>query len=82
MVDAALSATTTEEQQRLVAETDKYAMSRHWLIWGPKAPTFFYAQPWVVGYSGELDGALGAGTGNGMLGRLWIDSALRTAMGY
>ena len=82
MVDAALSATTTEEQQRLVAETDKYAMSRHWLIWGPKAPTFFYAQPWVVGYSGELDGALGAGTGNGMLGRLWIDSELKAAMGH
>ena len=82
MVDAALSASTTEEQQRLVAETDKYAMSRHWLIWGPKAPTFFYHQPWVVGYSGELDAALGAGTSYQMLGRFWIDSELKAAMGH
>ncbi len=82
MVDAALRAPTTEEQQRLVAEADEYAMSRHWLIWGPKAPTFFYHQPWVVGYNGELDAGLGAGTNNLMLGRFWIDSALKTEMGY
>ena len=58
MVDAALSARTTEEQQRLIAEADKYAMSRHWLIWAPKGPVYYMAQPWVVGYSGELGSSL------------------------
>ena len=79
MVDAALSARTTEEQQRLVAELDKYAMSRHWLIWGPKSPVFFYTQPWVVGYNGEL--GLPSGEYRSLFARLWIDSELKEAMG-
>ena len=82
MVDAALRAATTEEQQRLIAEADKYAMSRHWLIWGPKSPFFFYAQPWVVGYSGELSVSLASGEHGLLFARLWIDSALKKEMGH
>ncbi len=55
IVDAALTTTTIEEQQRLIAEADKYAMERHWLIWGPKSPTFSLTQPWLKGYNGEMD---------------------------
>ena len=47
--DPVLAAPTVEEQQRLIAEADKYAMSRHWLIWVPKSPVFFLAQPWSGG---------------------------------
>ncbi|MDE0448962.1 MAG: ABC transporter substrate-binding protein [Spirochaetaceae bacterium] len=82
MVDAALSAPTPEEARRLIAEADEYAMSRHWLIWGPMSPIHFYLQPWLVGYNGELDGGLGWGKGNDMYARLWIDSALKTEMGF
>ena len=42
MIDAALSARTTEEQQRLIAEADMYATSRHWHIWGPKVPCIIW----------------------------------------
>ena len=57
-------------------------MSRYWLIWGPMSPTFFYAQPWLVGYNGELDGGLGWGKEETMFARLWIDSALKTEKGF
>ena len=82
MVDAALSARTTEEQQRLIAEADKYAMSRHWLIWAPKGPVYYMAQPWVVGYSGEVGSSLASGEQQLLFARLWIDSALKTEMGF
>ncbi len=80
MVDAALSARTTEEQQRLIAEADKYAMSRHWLIWGPKSPVYYMAQPWTIGYSGEIGLALASGEQQLLFARLWIDSALKKEM--
>ena len=81
MVDAVLDATTIEEQKRLIAEADKYAMSRHWLIWGPRSPTFRLVQPWVKGYNGEFDQGLDAGV-HTIFARLWIDSELKEAMGH
>ena len=82
MVDAALNATTIEEQQRLIAEADKYAMSRHWLIWGGKSPIFFLAQPWLKGYNGEMDIGLGSNEIHTLHARLWIDHELKEAMGH
>ena len=80
LVDAALAATTIEEQQRLVREADMYAIEKHWQIWGPKAPAWTALQPWVKGYNGEFD--LGPQETNLILPRLWIDSELKEAMGY
>ena len=54
MVDAALAATTIEEQQRLIKEADMYMIEKNWQIWGPRNPTFMLAQPWLIGYNGEL----------------------------
>ena len=82
MVDAALRAPTTEEQQRPGCRGRRVRDVAALADMGPKAPTFFYHQPWVVGYNGELDAGLGAGTNNLMIGRFWIDSALKTEMGY
>ena len=42
MVEAALAAGTPEEARRLIAEADEYAMSRHWLIWGPMSTIHWY----------------------------------------
>ena len=81
MIDAALSARTVEEQQRLIAEADQYAMSRHWLIWGPKTPQYFMAQPWLIGFNGEAN-LFGNGEPLFVFARLWIDSALKTEMGF
>ena len=80
LVEAALSASSNEEQQRLIAEADEYAMSRHWVIWGPKGPVYFLNQPWLVGYSGELP-YIATGEQNLVFTRFWIDSALKAAAG-
>ena len=79
LVDAALAATTIEEQQRLVREADMYAMANHWLIWSPKLPFFVAYQPWVIGYNGEVE--LAKGESYTIFSRLWIDSRLKEEMG-
>ena len=81
MVDAFLRAGTIEEQRRLIAEADQYAMSRHWLIYGPRSPIFYFTQPWVVGYSSEIP-YLATGEQQLVFSRLWIDSALKKEMGH
>ena len=80
LVDAALAATTFEEQQRGVQEVDMYAIANHWQLWGPKAPQFWALQPWVKGYNGEFD--LGPNEDSLVVSRLWIDSQLKEEMGF
>ncbi len=80
MVDAALAATTIEEQQRLIKKADMYAMEKHWLIWGPKNPSWTLVQPWVIGYNGEKE--LSPAATNDIHARLWIDSELKKEMGH
>ena len=79
MVDAALAATTVEEQQRLIAEADMYMIEKHWQIFGPISPAYSWAQPWVIGYNGEY---VFEGEYNTVYARLWIDHELKAAMGY
>jgi len=81
IVDAALAATTIEEQKRLITEADMYAIEKHWLIFGPKTAFFHFAQPWVIGYSGESPSGLGQSENYTVIARLWIDSELKEAMG-
>ena len=83
MVDAALAAPTLEEQKRLIAEVDMYAIEKHMRIFGPRGPQFYFAQPWLIGYNGEMDsGALGGGEFYVLYARFWIDSALKKEMGH
>ena len=83
MVDAALAAKTLEEQKRLIAEADMYAVEKHFRIWGPRGPQFYFAQPWLIGYNGEMDsGAFGGGEFYTQYARFWIDSALKKEMGH
>ena len=81
IVEAALAASTNEEQKRLIAEADKYAMSQHWLIFGPISPFFSFVQPWIIGYSGEMAPPT-PNEWHVIMARLWIDSELKEAMGY
>ena len=80
MVDAALAATSIEEQKRLIAEVDMYGIEKHWQIFGPKSPIYLLAQPWVKGYNGEL--ALNKWEDWLNFAYLWIDSEMKEAMGY
>ena len=79
-VDAALAATTFDEQKRLMKEADMYTIEQHWQIWGPKAPQWWVLWPWVKGYNGEFD--LGPNEDSLILTRLWIDRDLKQEMGH
>ena len=81
LVDAALAATTLEEQQRLVREADMFAIEKQWQIWGPKVPQIELLQPWLMGYNGEAM-LLGPSESNSVYTRLWIDQGLKEASGY
>ena len=81
LVDAATAATTLEELQRLVKEADMHLIEQHWQLWGPASPELNLQQPWVTGYTGEVQ--IGNMNRTGVLwARLWIDSELKAAMGY
>ncbi len=79
LYDAFFAAKTVEEQQRIFKEFDmEVGIKRHNQVWGPIAPGFIQAQPWVIGYNGEV-------TGNRprlALVHLWIDQEMKEAMGH
>ena len=77
--EAAVAATTIEDQKRLVKEADMYIIEKHWWIGGPRVPLFSVTQPWVIGYNGEIDGNIDR---HQHIARLWIDSELKKEMGY
>ena len=81
LVEAAIAATTLEEQQRLLKEAGMRATEQHWVLWGPMSPDLMVVQPWVIGYSGEIRLAAQDQTG-AVWARIWIDSELKEAMGY
>ncbi|MDE0022885.1 MAG: ABC transporter substrate-binding protein [Spirochaetaceae bacterium] len=78
-MDAFRAATATEEQQRLVREAVMRVAEQHWTIAGPRVPSFIVTQPWLVGYSGEVE--LGEMDRAIILSRLWIDQDLKAEMG-
>ena len=80
ILDAFRAATTTEEQQRLAKDAVMRVAEQHWTIAGPRVPSFMVTQPWLVGYSGEVE--LGEMDRAIIFSRLWIDSALKKEMGF
>ena len=78
--EAFRAATTTEEQQRLTREAVMYWAEQHWTIAGPRVPSFNVTQPWVIGYSGEIE--LGEMDRMIIFSRLWIDQDLKAEMGF
>ena len=80
IMDAFRAATATEEQQRLAREAVMYIAEQHWTIAGPRVPSFMVTQPWLVGYSGEVE--LGEMDRAIILSRLWIDQDLKAEMGF
>ena len=77
--DALIAATTIEEVNRLAGEMDQYALAQFWQIWGVMAPMFHVIQPWLIGYNGES--LVGNHNMVTVFTRLWIDQALKEAMG-
>ena len=80
IMDAFRAATATEGQQRLAREAVMHIAEQHWTIAGPRVPSFMVTQPWLVGYSGEVE--LGEMDRAIILSRLWIDQDLKAEMGF
>ncbi len=70
-----LQAATGDEYRRLAKALDMYVIEQHRYLWGVKFATFNVAQPWIVGYNGEM--GLGNCQWNGVYSRVWIDSQLK-----
>ena len=80
LVDAMLAAPTLDEQNRLAKEANMYIIENQFRVWGPETPQFQATQPWIIGYNGEM--RLGDSETQSFLAYLWIDSALKAAMGH
>ena len=80
MMEAALAATSEEQQKMLARETDMYAIRQQWIVWGPRTPNIQLGQPWLVGFNGEI--GLGACSWQLPFSRLWIDQQLKEEMGH
>ena len=73
-----LEAASGDEYRRLAKALDMYVIEQHRYLWGVKFATFNVAQPWIVGYNGEM--GLGNCQWNGPYSRVWIDSQLKDEM--
>jgi len=78
LIEEMLNADTIEEQRQLIKELDAYAIPRHWEIMLPRRPAFIFTQPWFHGF--DKEGAANLGTNGSVIGRTWIDQALRQEM--
>ena len=58
-----------------------HIMAKHWVLWGPKAPSYSATQPWVKGYNGEGQLSRQDRSVN-IFARLWIDQELKESMGF
>ncbi len=67
-----------DEYRRLAKALDMYAIEQHVYIWGVRVPGFSVAQPWIVGFNGELQ--VGAGGYTLPYARMWIDSQLKAEL--
>ncbi len=80
MIDAMFAASTLDEQNKLAKEANMYIIENQFRIWGPETPQFQATQPWIIGYNGEM--RIGDSETQSFLAYLWIDSALKAAMGH
>ena len=81
IVAAAREATTIEELKEQSIKGSMYWVEQHVQTWGPKGPLYQAAQPWVIGFNGEV--TLGGMNYGGIIwARLWLDSALKKELGY
>ena len=79
LLEKARAAKTIEEQQKWAREADWRIIEQNWWVFGPRVPLFHVAQPWVVGYNGEVE--LGGMDRTGIFARLWFDQDLKKEMG-
>ena len=72
------AASNDEEYRRLAKALDMYAIEQHVYIWGPRVPSYYVAQPWIVGYDGKAQ--MGDAGWTLPYARSWIDSQLKAEL--
>ena len=78
--DNAVGATNVEDLRKWTRVADLYAMAQHWYLWGPSSPWFQVAQPYIIGFNGEVTMG-GMNYGPYIWARLWIDEDMKKEMG-
>ena len=78
MWEELLALTDEEEYRQLAKKLDMYIIEQHPYLWGVRVPSFAVAQPWIVGYNGEMQ--LGNCHWTQPYTRIWIDSHLKDEM--
>ena len=78
--DGFFAATTVEEQQKFAKDYDMFIIRNQFNVMGPKAPSFQFAHPWVIGWNGEAN--MANWNDYSIFARFWIDSELKEAMGF
>ena len=78
--DQAIAATTVDQVKAILAQRDEYFAQQHYAISLLQPMNFDLTQPWLKGYSGQLQGLFGS-LGPSMLffypARFWIDPSLK-----
>ena len=80
LVEAALNASTVEEQQRASQEALLLMLRNHYYVWAGVGPSLNVTQPWVKGYNGEY--TIGHTHRGPVVARLWLDLDLKKSMGF
>jgi ABC-type transport system substrate-binding protein len=78
LYNASLETLDIEEAKTISRQADEIFLRDHWGLNKSNVPRFFVSQPWVQGYFGEGDMAIGER--NTFQARLWIDSELKQVM--
>ena len=78
LYNASLETLDIEEAKTISRQADEIFVRDHWGLNKSNVPRFFVSQPWVQGYFGEGDMAIGER--NTFQARLWIDSELKQVM--
>ena len=81
----AIAVTSTDQMQKLLADTNKYVAQQHYVISLLQPNSFCLYWPWIKGYNAQY-AVISGGSGPQLLffyeGRFWIDQNLKKSMGY
>jgi len=84
LMDQASDTVDLEERTQLLRQLEALYVEKQWTLYLPILPAFILHQPWLHEYHGEKGKYSPVGTGDGQtyFSYVWIDQALKSAMGH
>ena len=81
-----MAAKSVDEAKKVLRDANEYVARQHFVISLLQPVTYGLYQPWLKGYSGQLESISGSNAGATMLyfypARFWIDQKLKHSMGH